>query len=205
MTAFVDYGYRAWSNVQTGDYVTFGADPRFVRVVNVEPIPAENTATGTADHVRVTGEHDDGRRFTFAIHGYRHTTVYYRRGGDLMTTRTEPRCTCPYYCHVHPRGMVAVVDCPECEGSGQVRHPLWGSRNCPDPTVECPVCGGTGEIDDDDEPSREFTYRRLASGVDAIVDSTGLVVAFVTVADVADVADGLRALAIEVRGGKVGR
>ena len=34
--------------------------------------------------------------------------------------------------------------CPECDGYGEVRHPRWGARNCPDPTITCPVCHGTG-------------------------------------------------------------
>lgn len=41
--------------------------------------------------------------------------------------------------------------CPECEGYGEVRHPLWGSRNCPDPSQECRRCWGSGEVSDLDE------------------------------------------------------
>lgn len=36
------------------------------------------------------------------------------------------------------------VLCHRCQGSGEVRHPRWGSHDCPEPTVECPECGGTG-------------------------------------------------------------
>ena len=34
--------------------------------------------------------------------------------------------------------------CQTCGGSGQVRHPLWGSPSCPHPTEDCGDCGGTG-------------------------------------------------------------
>lgn len=40
-------------------------------------------------------------------------------------------------------GMAA---CPDCAGDGEVRHPLYGVRNCPDPTATCSMCGGTGEL-----------------------------------------------------------
>lgn len=37
------------------------------------------------------------------------------------------------------------MDCPECTGCGEVRHPTWGTRWCPEPTVACRACGGRGE------------------------------------------------------------
>lgn len=37
--------------------------------------------------------------------------------------------------------------CQTCGGSGQVRHPLWGSSSCPHPTEDCGDCGGTGGYD----------------------------------------------------------
>lgn len=42
----------------------------------------------------------------------------------------------------------AVADgwCPRCFASGDERHPLWGSRNCPDPTITCRRCGGAGNL-----------------------------------------------------------
>ena len=39
---------------------------------------------------------------------------------------------------------LAFVPCQHCQGFGEVRHPRWGSYNCPEPTVECPECDGTG-------------------------------------------------------------
>jgi DnaJ-class molecular chaperone len=39
-----------------------------------------------------------------------------------------------------------MIECPECEGYGEVRHPRWGSRSCPEPTITCPVCRGNGEV-----------------------------------------------------------
>jgi len=41
------------------------------------------------------------------------------------------------------------IDCPTCEGTGDVQHPLWGRRACPDPTITCPTCGGSGEVPED--------------------------------------------------------
>ncbi len=38
------------------------------------------------------------------------------------------------------------TDCPHCGGNGDVRHPRWGARNCPDPYVLCPNCGGRGWV-----------------------------------------------------------
>ncbi len=35
--------------------------------------------------------------------------------------------------------------CGVCGGSGEVRHPMWGARNCPEPSIPCKACGGTGE------------------------------------------------------------
>jgi hypothetical protein len=50
--------------------------------------------------------------------------------------------------------------CPECEGACEIRHPRWGSRSCPEPTIPCPLCHGSGEVsldtahdwDDEHEP-----------------------------------------------------
>ena len=39
---------------------------------------------------------------------------------------------------------MAFVPCQHCQGSGEIRHPRWGSYTCPEPTVECPECDGTG-------------------------------------------------------------
>lgn len=36
-------------------------------------------------------------------------------------------------------------ECSTCRGGGEVRHPMWGARNCPDPTITCPDCRGHGE------------------------------------------------------------
>ena len=40
--------------------------------------------------------------------------------------------------------------CPDCEGTGyvEVRHPLYGSRGCPDPVLEvnCRRCGGRPDL-----------------------------------------------------------
>lgn len=38
----------------------------------------------------------------------------------------------------------ARAQCPECGGCGEVRHPMWGSRSCPEPSVQCTACGGSG-------------------------------------------------------------
>jgi DnaJ-class molecular chaperone len=38
------------------------------------------------------------------------------------------------------------VICPTCDGYGEVRHPNWGSRTCPEPTIECPQCFGEGVV-----------------------------------------------------------
>lgn len=43
-----------------------------------------------------------------------------------------------------------IVTCPECEGGGEVRHPRWGTRSCPEPTITCPHCFGHGEVTDDE-------------------------------------------------------
>ena len=34
--------------------------------------------------------------------------------------------------------------CHRCQGSGEIRHPRWGSYGCPEPTEACPACDGTG-------------------------------------------------------------
>jgi hypothetical protein len=39
-----------------------------------------------------------------------------------------------------------MVECPECEGYGEIRHPRWGARNCPEPTMPCPLCRGNCEV-----------------------------------------------------------
>ena len=39
---------------------------------------------------------------------------------------------------------LAFVPCQHCQGFGEVRHPRWGSYDCPEPTAECPECDGTG-------------------------------------------------------------
>lgn len=36
--------------------------------------------------------------------------------------------------------------CPVCDGYGEVRHPRWGARNCPEPTIECVRCWGSGVV-----------------------------------------------------------
>lgn len=75
---FRDYGYRCWSDVRPGDYVTFGRDLDMVRVVSIEAIPAENTATGDPDYVRVTVQYDGaGMVRTTAHKSWHHTTVFY--------------------------------------------------------------------------------------------------------------------------------
>lgn len=38
------------------------------------------------------------------------------------------------------------VTCPTCEGTGEVRHPLWGSPNCPEPAIPCRRCDGRGSV-----------------------------------------------------------
>lgn len=47
----------------------------------------------------------------------------------------------------------AWIECPECEGAGDVRHPRWGARNCPSPEIECPRCHGNCEVYTDVIPS----------------------------------------------------
>ena len=47
------------------------------------------------------------------------------------------------------------VPCQHCQGSGEIRHPRWGSYTCPEPTVECPVCEGTGGYTVDDRADHE--------------------------------------------------
>ena len=37
-------------------------------------------------------------------------------------------------------------ECETCNGSGEVQHPRWGSRTCPEPTITCRECGGRGEV-----------------------------------------------------------
>ena len=37
--------------------------------------------------------------------------------------------------------------CPACEGHGEVRHPLYGTPGCPEPTTTCPECHGAGGYD----------------------------------------------------------
>lgn len=39
-----------------------------------------------------------------------------------------------------------MVTCPNCEGYGEIQHPRWGARNCPEPTIPCPLCHGNCEV-----------------------------------------------------------
>ena len=34
--------------------------------------------------------------------------------------------------------------CRTCRDSGEVMHPAWGSRTCPEPTIPCPDCTAGG-------------------------------------------------------------
>ena len=33
-------------------------------------------------------------------------------------------------------------ECKYCHDAGEVQHPAWGSRTCPEPSIPCPWCGG---------------------------------------------------------------
>jgi hypothetical protein len=77
-----DYGYRAWTDVQPGDYVNLGERVGFYEVVSVEPIPVEETVTGSPDYVRVVVGTGDAR-WRLAFCGYHFTTVYYRTSPAL--------------------------------------------------------------------------------------------------------------------------
>lgn len=52
--------------------------------------------------------------------------------------------------------MTAIM-CGRCEGYGELRHPLWGQADCPEPTIECPECGGLGGFDPQDRADEQAT------------------------------------------------
>ena len=57
-----------------------------------------------------------------------------------------------------PRVPMDIPDrprCLTCKDSGEVMHPAWGSRTCPEPTIPCPDCHPKPEL-----PTSTTTKRR---------------------------------------------
>lgn len=83
--------------------------------------------------------------------GYRFETLVWRGDDEVDGTRyrTEPEAIEGHLWYValvrnaeyghHPLDS---CECQYCHDAGEVRHPLWGSPTCPEPSVPCPQCGG---------------------------------------------------------------